>query len=152
MKVPFKRGNLFDDEYTGRMKLLDVRSPEDSIIPNISLDDFYKLLFTYGWCFETSKTQYKNDFWSLRDGQCAVTAAFIYDVFGGKIIKPSAGHYANEINGVMLDFTSWDGAYFPKIKPRYIPRWMTCKGKDASARLELLKQRVFTAIKEQGLE
>lgn len=150
MKIPFDR-ELCDDDYLGRMKMLDFRSPEDSIIPNISLDDFYKLLINYGWCFETSITKRKCDFWDLCEGQCAVTAAFAYDVFGGKIIKPLYWHYANIINGELVDFTSQDGEYNLKDKPKTVPRWMTCKGKDASARLELLKQRVFTAIKEQGL-
>lgn len=151
MNVPFDR-ELSDDDYIGRMKLLDVRSPMDSIIPNISLDDFYKLLLNYGWCFETSITKRKCDFWSIEEGQCAVTAAFTYDVFGGKIFKPTGWHYANIINGELVDFTSFDGAYDLPEKPKYVPRWMTCKGKDASARLELLKKRVLDAIKEQGLE
>lgn len=152
MKVPFHKKSLSDGEYIGRLQLLDVRSPEDSIIPNISLDDFYKLLVSYGWCYSTSVYKASGGYWDGHgDGQCAVTAAFAYDVFGGKIIKPMSWHYANMINGVLVDFTSWGGAYKLPDKPKGVPRWMTCKGKDASARLELLKQRVFTAIKEQGL-
>ena len=153
MNVPFHKKELSDREYIGRLQLLDVRSPEDSIIPNISLDDFYKLLVNYGWCYDTSVYKATGGRYDGHgDGQCAVTAAFVYDVFGGKIIKPRSWHYANEINGIRLDMTTpgWDDYRDAKLK--YIPRWMTCKGKDASARLELLKKRVFDAIKRQGLE
>ena len=147
MIIPFPR-ELSDDDYVGRKELSDIRSSEDSIIPNISLDDFYKLLVAYGWCFETSINTNKDYYFDFADGQCAVTAAFTYDVFGGKIIKPSSWHYANEINGIRLDFTSSVPLDYEITKIKHLPRWMVCRGKDSSARLELLKKRVFDAIEE----
>ncbi len=41
-------------------------------------------------------------------GQCNVTAAVIYDLFGGEILRtrlPDVWHYYNRIDGTRVDFT-----------------------------------------------
>ena len=47
------------------------------------------------------------------NGQCNVTAAVIYDLFGGEILRtryPSFWHYYNQINGCRVDLT--DSQFF----------------------------------------
>ncbi|MEM8688034.1 MAG: hypothetical protein AAGF81_11930 [Pseudomonadota bacterium] len=57
------------------------------------------------WSLETAPQ------WSAENpanGQCNVTAAVIYDLFGGEVLRtrmPGVWHYYNEIGGKRVDFS-----------------------------------------------
>lgn len=63
------------------------------------------------WSLRTAKQ------WTLESpesGQCNVTAAVVFDLFGGRILRtslPSVDHYYNEIDGKRVDLTD---AQFPE--------------------------------------
>ena len=89
-------------------------------------------------------------------GQCNVTAAVIYDLFGGEFLRPrppDVWHYYNRINGRRVDFTdsqfSAPGALFSAP---------TCYDDTSAAReatlqripdrgYEILKNALFAALK-----
>ncbi|MEM8971817.1 MAG: hypothetical protein AAGD43_07140 [Pseudomonadota bacterium] len=57
------------------------------------------------WSSQTA-IQWTNE--NPASGQCNVTAAVIFDLFGGEILRtqlPGVWHYYNRINGVRLDLT-----------------------------------------------
>lgn len=74
-----------------------------------TLGDLYKILLQ-AWSEETA---YPGTCWSEdcpSEGQCAVTAMLVYDLFGGSIHRirwPEGGtHYFNRINGHYIDLTA----------------------------------------------
>lgn len=57
------------------------------------------------WSLETAK-QWSSE--NPANGQCNVTAAVVYDLYGGEILRtryPTVWHYYNRINGKRVDLT-----------------------------------------------
>ena len=81
-------------------------------------------------------------------GQCNVTAAVIYDLFGGEILRtrlPDVWHYYNRIDGQRVDFTdsqfSAPGALF-STPARYNDMSTT-----REAALECIPDREYETLK-----
>ena len=102
------------------------------------------------WSLETAKQ------WSAQNpanGQCNVTSAVIYDLFGGEVLRtryPTVWHYYNRIKGKRYDLSD---SQFVRPGARFAaPDEYQDELTDRDAAMEGISQREYDALKKALLE
>ena len=97
-------------EYVGQ-QIGDQKLAINSESPAQTLNELYRKL-RHAWCRQTAYPACQKE-WVPEDpsyGQCAITAMFVHDLFGGKIYKlhvdGGGTHYFNVIDGTVVDLGS----------------------------------------------
>lgn len=98
------------------------------------------------WSLETAK-QWSEE--NPANGQCNVTSAVIYDMFGGEILRtryPTVWHYYNRINGQRCDLTD---SQFIRPGNRFpAPEEYDDELTDRAAAMEGIPQREYDALRK----
>lgn len=94
--------------------------------------------------------------WSAENpanGQCNVTAAVIYDIFGGDILRtryPDFWHYYNRIDGQRVDLTD---SQFTRPNARFAaPESYEDELSDKNAAMDGIPQREYDALRSALLQ
>ena len=102
-----KRGHFFFGDEQADLECNPVKQ-----FPGIrTMLDLYAVLLKC-WCRETAYPSMQSEWFPLMraDGQCAITATLVYDMFGGEIyrmrLEDGGTHYFNRINEKFIDLTS----------------------------------------------
>lgn len=90
-------------------------------------------------------------------GQCAITSALVYDMFGGSIhriaLKNGGSHYINQINGKWVDLTyeqfSLYRDTYKEVPNRTIPRNRTCQSGSTRNRYVKLQQNMMIYLSKK---
>jgi len=98
------------------------------------------------WSIETAK-QWSSE--NPANGQCNVTAAVVYDMFGGEILRtrlPTVWHYYNRIHGKRVDLT--DSQFFRPSARFEAPDPYDDAVSDWEAAMDGTLQSEYQALKE----
>jgi len=102
------------------------------------------------WSLETAIQWSKEN---PANGQCNVTAAVVYDLFGGEILRtryPSFWHYYNRIDGKRVDLTD---SQFSRPGARFsAPERYDDDVSDWNAAMDGIKPREYDVLKEALLQ
>ena len=102
------------------------------------------------WSLDTAKQWSKQN---PANGQCNVTSAVIYDLFGGKVLRtryPNVWHYYNQIDGKRCDLTD---SQFVRPDARFpAPVRYDDELSDRDAAMEGVPQREYDALRAALLE
>lgn len=98
------------------------------------------------WSLETAQ-QWSEE--NPANGQCNVTSAVIYDLFGGQILRtryPTVWHYYNRVDGQRCDLTD---SQFIRPGNRFpAPEKYDDEVTDRKAAMEGIPQREYDALKK----
>ncbi len=135
----------------------DIKRKETKESKIQTIDDLFNVLW-HSWDKMTAHPNVR-ECWMKYDrccGQCAITAALVYDMFGGEIHKvklPNGDtHYYNVIDGHVIDLTSYEGdlysdPYILEVDPIKVDRDYLNKNKDTVQRYIRLTNNVFNYLK-----
>lgn len=152
----FKTKSSREITYNGKIFTHNIKRINEKFETINNIDKLFELLLDI-WCKETAYPGCQNDYIHEEDptyGQCAITAALVYDIFGGTIhkIRVDSGetHYFNKIDGHYIDLTR-DQFDLYDISLEYepneeIPREFCGKNADTLKRYNLLIELLNKSI------